>query len=237
MLGHPRHAQAHSQKPSRASLTRSSIIKKAMTTKFQSLASWTVAVLLTSTLAPIPVQAQSERIRDISEGSEDPANTTRVAEIPEFGISVTIPENYRTMKFEDGSVQVMPPNVYRWFQCLASGGVAYHGYYFEEIQQVAPASSMSLRAQISEIAGNSSSADMMVYQQNGLDGYVAAYPDGWGAVFLGKVPGSDQLLQVSTGCDCEVGVESVLELLSRFGPLAQQQQESLSLVTLTVDLR
>jgi hypothetical protein len=42
---------------------------------------------------------------------------------------------------------------------------------------------------------------------------------GYGATFLGTYPGSDQLLEVTAGCDCSVEIEDVTRVLSRITSL------------------
>lgn len=187
-----------------------------------------LTILLISGLTSIPVvRAQSGRICDIGSDFEPAAETQRTVELSEFKIAVSIPENYRTMKFQDGSVQILHPNTFNWLQCLASGGSGAHGYYSESIEQVAPDPTMSVQEQLAWTMGYAINADgsrtptatgVVPYQQNGLDGYIASSPTSYSATFLGRVPDSTQLLQVSVGCDCEVDVESLLELLSNIRP-------------------
>ncbi|MGF1537446.1 MAG: hypothetical protein ACFB4J_13325 [Elainellaceae cyanobacterium] len=199
-----------------------------MTIKFQPLALWTVANLLIGIAAPMPVQAQPGQLCGTDGSYEEPSETTRVVELPDFDIAVSIPENYRTMKFEDGSVQILHPDDFEWLRCLANGGSGAGGYYSESIQQVAPDPTMSLQEQATLLAGYSTNPDgsrtpiateVLHYQENGLDGYIGWYPYAYGHSFLGTVTGSDRLLRVSTGCDCEVELESLLDLLSKIRPL------------------
>jgi len=87
---------------------------------------------------------------------------------------------------------------------------------------------MSLREQATWTAGYSinrdgtrtpSATSVTPYQQNGLDGYIVTSDLGYSVTFLGAASGSNQLLQVSASCDCEVDVEALTDLLSRIHPL------------------
>lgn len=87
---------------------------------------------------------------------------------------------------------------------------------------------MSLREQVSWATGYSINADgsrtpgatqVFPYQANGIDGYIATSQSGYSVIFLGTVPGLNGLLEVSAGCDCEVDIEAVTDLLMNIRPL------------------
>lgn len=189
----------------------------------------TSAALFTSAIfAPSVGQAQSGQLCETDGNYEPAAETTRTVELPDFGISVEIPENYRAMKLQDGSVQILHPDDFEWLQCIARGGTGAHGYYSETIEQVEPDPSMSLREQAIWSVGYAINpdgrrrpavGDVTPYQQNGLNGYVVSSMSGYGVAFLGTSPNSDQLLRVSASCDCEVEADAVTELLSGIKPL------------------
>lgn len=184
------------------------------------------AVFLSHTVFAASVARSQEQMGQLCEtdGSYEPAaETTRTVELPSFGISIRIPENYRAMLRQDGSVSILHPDDFEWLQCIVRGGVGAHGYYSETIRQVDPDPAMSLREQAIWAAGYSLNSDgsrqaavtdVIPYQHNGLNGYVVSSLSGYSAVFLGTSPDSDQLLQVSAGCDCEVDAEAVTNLLA-----------------------
>ncbi len=168
-------------------------------------------------------QAQGEQLCETDGSYEAAAESTRTVELPNFGISIEIPENYRAMQRQDGSVSILHPDDFAWLQCVVRGGVGAHGYYSETIKQVDPDSSMSLREQAIWTAGYSLNADgsrhaiatdVIPYQRDGFDGYVVSSQSGYSAAFLGTLPNSGQLLQVSASCDCEVDAEAVTNLLA-----------------------
>lgn len=179
------------------------------------------AFLFISSIQSTPIHAQSREICDRPSEYEPAAETTRTIELSNFNVAVNIPANFRTMGRQDGSVEILHPNDFDWLQCIARGGLGASGYYFERIQQVAPDPSLNLRSQaIQRMGGNSTfPVSATPYEGNGIEGYVVASPSGYGVSFLGTVPGSTQLLEVQSGCDCEVDPDWLLELLSRISPL------------------
>ncbi|NER79111.1 MAG: hypothetical protein F6K42_05930 [Leptolyngbya sp. SIO1D8] len=192
-----------------------------MTTLFPySVFQWIAVVLLLGAIAPPPLLAQSQQVCDRSGRYEPPAEVLRTIELPEFGVSVSIPANYRAMKLQDGSVQILHPKDFEWIECGVRGGISSggSGYYFESLQQVLPDPNMSLREQAIEMMGGSD-LEIIPYEQNGLEGYIVRSIYGYSVFFLGIVPNSDYLIQVSAGCDCEVDVEAVTDLLVQVRPL------------------
>lgn len=186
------------------------------------------ALLISAILTPSIVQAQSSQLCETDGNYEPAAEITRTVELPNFGISVEIPENYRAMKLQNSSVSILHPDDFEWLQCIARGGTGAHGYYSETIEQIQPNPSMSLREQATWTVGYAMNpdgsrrpiaTDVTPYQHNGLNGYVVSSMSGYSAVFLGTSPNSDQLLRVSASCDCEVEAEAVTDLLAGIEPL------------------
>lgn len=195
-----------------------------MLTTIRTVVSCTFAALLISAIAPLSVSAQPGRICNTDGDYEPRSTTTRIIELRDFGIAVAIPENYRAMRQQNGSVSILHPDDFEWIQCLARGGDGGGGFYSEQIRQVNRDPAMSLREQATWTAGYSVNRDgtrtpaatsITHYQQNGLDGYIVTSISGYGVTFLGTTPGSNQLLEVSASCDCDVEVEAVTDLLAR----------------------
>jgi hypothetical protein len=186
------------------------------------------SVVIVSSIALLTAPASAQQVCGTDGNYEPASETSRTVDLPDFHISVSIPENYRVMARENGSVEILHPDDYEWLQCLANGGVGAHGYYSESISQVAPDPSMSLREQATWTAGYSTNADgsrtpgatqVFPYRVNGIEGYIATSMSGYSVTFLGTVPGSDQLLEVTAGCDCDVDIEAVVNLLLNITPL------------------
>ena len=127
------------------------------------------------------------------------------------------------MQLQSGAVRILHPSDFDMIQCIARGGRGGHGFYFETIDSVEDDLTMNLRQQAVLLTGYSQRSDgtkipnatqVIPYEKDGLSGYIVANDFGYGASFLGTVSGHDSLLEVSAGCDCEVGVEAVMELLA-----------------------
>ena len=199
-----------------------------MLTRPWTVVSCVLATLLVSAIAPVSIHAQPGQICDTDGDYEPASTTTRTVELRDVGIAVAIPENYRAMRREDGTVLILHPDDFEWLQCLARGGNGGGGFYSENIRQIPRTPAMSLREQATWTAGYNVNQDgirtpiatsVTPYQQNGLNGYVITSELGYSVTFLGTIPNSDQLLGVSASCDCEVDVEALTNLLSRIRPL------------------
>ena len=190
-----------------------------MNTKFRYLLPCLVVGLLLGSSVPFSAQAQPGQVCGGDGEFEPPSDTTRVVELQQFDISVTIPENYRIMERQDGSVQILHPDTFEWIQCLQNGGIGSAGYYQETLQAIAPVATMTVREQLASMLYNPDAIAITPYEQNGVDGYIAYNQGNYSALFLGTIPGSDQLLRVLVACDCEIRLESLTELLAEIRPL------------------
>lgn len=72
--------------------------------------------------------AQTGQVCESDGNFEAASETHRIVELPEFGIQIKIPSNYRTMKRQDGSVEILHPDDFEHIQCVARGGLGAHGY-------------------------------------------------------------------------------------------------------------
>lgn len=72
-----------------------------------------------------PVTAQQELCRDI--GFVGRSETYRTLKLPQFGINIDIPENYRVMALNDGSIEILDPGIFEIRSCMARGGKSFFG--------------------------------------------------------------------------------------------------------------
>ena len=190
------------------------------------LLSATLGVLIFS---PQSSQAQTERRCEFDGNFEPASETNRTVELPDFDITIEIPSNYRTMQGQDGSVQIVHPNYFEFFQCIAQGGIVQGGsgamdYSVLTIQTVTRDLSMSPREQATwEITrysqdrnSNSIAPEMIDYQHSNLDGYLVSSARGGIGYFLGYVPGRNQLLRISRDFN---SIEALMDLLESVKPL------------------
>jgi hypothetical protein len=180
-----------------------------------------------STLMNISVQksTQAQDNTCYNQGVYEPASSTlRTITLPDFGITVDIPSNYRAMKREDGSVIILHSRDFELLQCIRREGQrGPGGSYFQQIQLVEPKNSMSLQQQAEELIGERidrqgnrvPSGEMIEYKQGDLSGYIITYePYSYSVVFMGMIPNTEKILRIAVQCDCRVKLEDLMKLLS-----------------------
>lgn len=178
-----------------------------------------------SSVTSVELPAKAQQLCDVSNSAsygERASETRRTVEMSNLGIAVAIPENYRTMRLQSGAVQILHPSDFDMRQCLVRGGRGGHGMYVETIEIVEDDLTIDLEEQATWLAGYRERADdskvptatqVIPYEKDGLSGYIVTSELGYSASFLGVIPGRDSLLKVSAGCDCEVGVDAITDLL------------------------
>ncbi|WP_157096809.1 hypothetical protein [Picosynechococcus sp. PCC 8807] len=177
-------------------------------------------LLLPTTLSSILISSVKAQFysRCNYEITERRSSSFREVVLERFGIKVDIPENYRTMLRQDGSVEILHPDVFKVVQCVARGGIGGSGSYREILSMVNRNSSLSLRQQAIQSAGYRGS-HVMEYKNSHLSGHIIVSDGGYTYHFLGNVTGQNKLLKVDIGCDCTLDVEAITSLLSRIRPL------------------
>jgi hypothetical protein len=184
-----------------------------------------VALCVANGVALMGVTAKAQQLCDSSNSAsygERASETRRTVELSGLGVTVAIPENYRTMEMQSGAVRILHPADFEMLQCTARGGRGGHGFYSATIGLVGDDQTMNLREQATWLAGYSQNRDgsrtpiatqIIPYEKDKLSGYIVTSETGYSVSFLGAIAGRESLLEVSAGCDCEVDVEAVTELL------------------------
>jgi hypothetical protein len=155
----------------------------------------------------------------VEDGTYEPAaTTTRTVKLPEFGLQVDIPENYRTIKRDRNNVEILHPDDYAFITCIASGGEGLgHGYYSEYITLTEPqAAEDKIREAVSR------NLEVTPYRQGIFSGHLIVTAANQGLMrfaFLGKVGNNDRLFSISPSCDCDSDMESLTQLMARIKPL------------------
>jgi hypothetical protein len=154
----------------------------------------------------------------VEDGTYEPASTTlRTVKIPEFGLEVSIPENFRTLKRQNGAVEILHPDDYAFITCIASGGEGLgHGYYSEYITAI---ESKTIDEVIVERVANEATATP--YNQEPFSGYLITLSGiaREGTSFIGTVGNSDRLFDISPSCDCDTDREDLTRLMARIRPM------------------
>lgn len=179
-------------------------------------------------LYPEAAYSQARSCILIHQTNEVPSSTFRIVRLEKFGIQVRVPENYRAMLNQDGSVSILHPDDFAMLQCIAQGGYGGRGYYSESIELVKPDPLLSLREQAVWSVGYNydawqnkiSTAEQIIeYNHPLLSGYIVTSTIGNSVAFMGSIAGKGEILQVNVNCDCYTSVEDIITLLSRIQPL------------------
>lgn len=145
----------------------------------------------------------------------------RTVRIEEENIEFQIPQNYRTIKSQDGSTLILHPSDFDFLQCMARGGRGGQGYGYQSIQIIDRnelttleeniLSSGSKRISDEKLSGIES---FFTFRTESISGHIVLTKLKYSAYFLGAIPGSGKVLKIEDGCDCEVNMNDLTRLLS-----------------------
>ncbi len=162
-------------------------------------------------------QAQPEGFCD-DPGVIPAADTTRDLELEQFGLDLTIPENYRAILRNDGSVEIVDPGTYELIVCIAQGGDALgRGYAATTVDQLEAPADLDLQQFVEE--QTRLQGEISPHPFNGEQGYLVESRSDYGAEFwveLEEVPG---VVKIARSCDCPGMRDNLITLLERSNPL------------------
>lgn len=144
-----------------------------------------------------------------------PSSNQRSVELSQFGILVEIPENYRTLLRNNGEVWILNPVDYDMIICTLRGGAGGRGLYAPTIRSMPNPNNLSLDA----LAVNSWGATSLSqpYALSGLTGLLVQSGDNHQglayAAFFVKVPGIQDVVEISATCDCDVTADNITRFL------------------------
>jgi hypothetical protein len=157
-------------------------------------------------------QAQTQICRD--PGSIPADEATRSLELPQFGVTLAIPSNFRAVLRNNGTVEIVNPGTYEVLTCVAQGGQALgRGYFSITVQSIINSKNLDLQEfveQNSLLKGNISP-----YNFNGQVGYFVQSPLDSSAQFWLKPTASSSVTIISAGCDCRGMSDRLVTLLER----------------------
>ncbi|MFM2064200.1 MAG: hypothetical protein RLZZ507_3871 [Cyanobacteriota bacterium] len=160
-----------------------------------------------------PATAQQELCRDIGEVS--PAHTLRTLELPQFGISIDIPENYRALARNDGSVQILDPGNFELISCISRGGTApfARGMSSFTIRLVNNPRNLTLL----NLAQQQGLYDGKNYRYNlsGKQVLITESDSGYSVAAWFTPPGINGVVMMEMSCDCELGKDDILMELDK----------------------
>lgn len=149
----------------------------------------------------------------------EPSANQRSVELSQFGITVQIPENYRTLLRNNGEVWILNPADYDLIACTARGGWGGQGLYAPTIRSIPNPNGLSLNALATSSLGTPlqgySEYSSQPYSFSGLMGLLVQSSSGrgGGAAFFVQVPGIQDVLEISAVCDCKITGEDITSFL------------------------
>lgn len=160
------------------------------------------------------------------------ADTLRELELKQLGVAIMIPENYRAILRNDGSVQVVDPGTYNLIRCEIMGGNPLgRGFADLVIRGEAVQPEQSLESTVREdrySSWPSSAADppnqcISPYPLGEKRGYLVQSPTGRHAEYWIKPNIGSDITVIETSCDCPEMVERLITVLDRTTLLPEPQ--------------
>lgn len=167
------------------------------------------------------VNAQELDCFSRKEINEKASSILRTVRLEKFGIQVDIPENYRAILLQDGTVQILDPD-YVNSKCFYLQTGIGGGMYSQNIRLIKANHSLTPRQQAILASGYNQNDELepkiIEYNQGSLSGYIVI--SDFGSIgFIGSIINKKQVLNISIDCDCPVELDELKTLLSRIQPL------------------
>lgn len=152
------------------------------------------------------------------------ADDLRELRLEQFGVAIEIPENYRAILLNNGSVQVVDPGTYNLIRCAATGGDPLGRGYSELLIRGASASSgqsleATVRAAVERDRPDSVTGPpnqcISPYPLEDQSGYLVQTPTQRHAEFWVEPAIGSDITVIETTCDCSGMVERLVNVLDR----------------------
>ena len=159
-----------------------------------------------------PAIAQSRYCND--PGSIPAAETTRELELPQFGITLTIPSNFRAILRNNGAVEIVNPGTYEVLTCVARGGRALgRGYTSVIVRSVNNSKNLDLQQFVEQRTRLRSR--ISPYNLGDQQGYLVESRSDSSAQFWLNSTDSPDITVISAGCDCRGMRDRLISILDR----------------------
>lgn len=141
-----------------------------------------------------------------------PSPQTRTIALKQFGLKIQIPENYKTLLRNDGSVMILNPADYDLIACTARGGFGGRGVDSTIVIESLP---NSKKLPLISLAHRKYGTGSLIesYKLSGRDGLLVQSPEGIRATYFIKIPGIDNIVQISEACACRVNSKDIKNIL------------------------
>ncbi|WOD36960.1 hypothetical protein [Nodosilinea sp. E11] len=178
-----------------------------------------LSVFLTAVLVNIfgllpnsPAIAQSSYCPD--PGPIPAAETTRELELPQFGVALTIPSNFRAILRNDGTVEVVNPGTYQVLTCVAQGGQALgRGYASVIVRSVNNSENLKLQQFVER--NTHFQGQISPYTLDDQIGYLVQSRSDSSAQFWLQLVNRSDVVVISAGCSCRGMRDRLISILDR----------------------
>lgn len=173
----------------------------------------TAVLVNISGLLPSPLAiAQSSYCPD--PGPIPATETTRELELPQFGVSLTIPSNFRSILRNNGAVEIVNPGTYQVLTCVAQGGRALgRGYASIIVRSVNNSENLELQQFVGQ--NTRLQGQISPYALGDQPGYLVQSRSDNSAQFWFKPVDRSDVIRISAGCDCRGMRDRLISILDR----------------------
>jgi hypothetical protein len=160
------------------------------------------------------------------------ADTLRELELDQFGVAVMIPENYRAILRNDGSVQIVDPGTYNLIRCEAMGGnplgrgfadLVIRGETAQPEQTLEAAVREDVYSRRPSTTPGPPNQCISPYPLGDKRGYLVQAPNQYHAEYWVEPNIGSDITVIETSCDCPGMVEWLITVLDRTTLLPEPQ--------------
>ncbi|HEY9886996.1 MAG TPA: hypothetical protein V6D02_01255 [Candidatus Obscuribacterales bacterium] len=161
-----------------------------------------------------PAIAQSGYCADPGSVSAD--ETSRELELPQFGVTLTIPSNFRAILRNNGAVEIVNPGTYQVLTCVAQGGQALgRGYASIIVRSVNNSENLDLQQFVEQ--NTRLQRQISLYSLGDQSGYLVQSRSDSIAQFWFKPVDHPGVVVISAGCDCLGMRDHLISVLEQSG--------------------
>ncbi|MBD2233774.1 hypothetical protein [Phormidium tenue] len=171
-----------------------------------------VLVNIFGLLPSSPATAQSGYCAD--PGPISAAETTRELELPQFGVTLTIPSNFRAILRNNGAVEIVNPGTYQVLTCVAQGGQALgRGYASIIVRSVNNSENLELQKFVEQ--NTHFQGQISPYALDDQLGYLVQSRSDSSAQFWLQLVDRSDVVVISAGCSCRGMREHLISILDQ----------------------
>lgn len=142
------------------------------------------------------------------------AETTRELELPQFGMTLTIPSNFRAILRNNGAVEIVNPGTYQVLTCVAQGGQALgRGYASIIVRSVNNSENLELQEFVEQ--NTHFKGQIFPYDLDDQTGYLVQSRSDSSAQFWLQLANRSDVVVISAGCSCRGMREHLISILDQ----------------------